>query len=499
MRGRSLSRCRDALALDPRPVAAFLGRLVLILAAAELLPVACCLLYGEGADALAFAGAAAATAAAGGALVALGRGGAGEVYRREGILIVVGGWVLASVFGGLPYLLTGALGGPVDALFESASGFTTTGASVLADIEAAGRGVLFWRGFTQWLGGMGIIVLFVALLPELGPGARFLYKLEVPGPTAVALAPRIRDAAAVLWRIYLAMTAAQTVLLMLGGLDLYDALTHTFSTLSTGGFSPRSASVGAFASPYVHLVVVVFMVLAGGNFSLYYGLRKRRGRNLLRDPEFRLYLAILGGSTLVVTWDLVRHDAYPLGWRAPLDALFQVASILTTTGFATVDFETWPHLSRMLLVGLMFIGGCAGSTAGSIKVMRVAVGLKTAFREVRQTFSPNTVAAVFVGGKAVPESVVRSVAGFFILYLASWGTGTLLLTVGKGAPGLVTSGTAAIATLGNIGPGLEAVGPIENYAFFPARDKLLMVLLMWLGRLEVYAIASLFALRFWRR
>ena len=485
--------------MSVRPVLAFLGRLTLVLAAAELCPLVCCLLYGEGRAAVAFAVAALATGAAGGVMVGFGRGERGEIYRREGILIVVGGWVLASAFGAVPYLLTGTLHSPVDALFEAASGFTTTGATVITDIEAVGRGVLFWRGFTQWLGGMGIIVLFVALLPELGPGARFLYKLEVPGPTAEALQPRIRDTATVLWQIYLGMTVAETALLMLGGLDLFDALTHTFGTLSTGGFSPRNASVAAYDSPFVHLVVIVFMILAGGNFSLYYGLRQRRGWNLFRDPEFRLYLAIIAGATVVVTCDLMRAGVYRELWRAPLDALFQVASIMTTTGFSTVDFETWPHLSRILLVALMFIGGCAGSTAGSIKVMRVVVGLKAAFREVRLTFSPNTVATVFVGGKAVPESVVRSVSGFFILYLASWGAGTILLTVGRSAPGLITSGTAAIATLGNVGPGLEAVGPIYNYAFFPGRDKLVMVLLMWLGRLEVYSIAALFAGRFWRR
>lgn len=485
--------------MNYQPVLGFLGRLVLVLAAAELFPLVCCLLYGERRDAAAFAIVIAITAGAGGVMMAFGRGGRANLYRREGILIVVGGWVLASAFGGLPYLVTGVLHSPVDALFEAASGFTTTGATVLTDIEGAGRGVLFWRGFTQWLGGMGIIVLFVALLPELGPGARFLYKLEVPGPTAEALQPRIRDTAAVLWRIYLALTAAQTLLLMLGGLDLYDALTHAFATLSTGGFSPKNASMAAYDSPFVHLVVIVFMILAGGNFSLYYGLRQRRGWNLFRDFEFRLYIAIVAAATTIVTWDLLRTGTYPWGWRAPLDALFQVASILTTTGFATADFEGWPHLSRMLLVTLMFVGGCAGSTAGSIKVMRVVVGLKAAFREVRLTFSPNTVASVFVGGKAVPESVVRSVSGFFILFLASWGVGTLLLTVGRDSPGLITSGTAAIATLGNVGPGLEAAGPIYNYAFFPARDKLLMTLLMWLGRLEVYSIAALFAMRFWRK
>jgi len=484
-----------------RPVLGFLGRLLLFLAVALLAPAVCALLYGEVDAAAAFLGSAAATAVAGGAMALAGRGGA-EVYRREGILIVVGGWVLASLFGALPYLLTDTLASPVEALFESASGFTTTGATMLIDIEAAGRGVLFWRSFSQWLGGMGIIVLFVALLPELGPGARFLYKLEVPGPTAQALRPHIRDTASLLWRLYLAFTAAQAALLMLAGLDLYDALTHTFSTLSTGGFSPRAESIAAYASPAVDLVVILFMILAGANFSLYFGLRHRSGwRTVGRDPELRAYLAILGAATAAVAAVLLASDLYDatgdgLG-RALRDSLFQVTSILTTTGFATADFETWPSFARMTLVALMFVGGCAGSTAGSMKVMRMVIGLKAAWREVRLMYSPSTVISILVGAKPVPEGVVRSVAGFFILYLSSWGLGTVVLTLVSGED-LVTAATAAAATLGNIGPGLEAVGPIHNYAFFDPVSKLVMVVLMWLGRLEVYSIAALVTLRFWK-
>ncbi len=493
--------------MNLRAALRFLGQLTLILAATELAPALCAVVYGEGETAGVFAVSALVTALCGTVMVVLG-GPPHNLYRREGILIVVGGWVLASVFGALPYLLDGTFPHLVDCLFESASGFTTTGASVMTDIEAHGRAILFWRSFTQWLGGMGIIVLFVALLPDLGPGARFLYKLEVPGPTAESLQPRIHDTAATLWRLYLALTGAQTVLLLAAGLDLYDALTHTFSTMSTGGFSPRNASVAAFDSPLVDVIVIVFMVLAGTNFSLFYGLRRRRGWNLYRDPEFRLYLQILLGATAIVAWDLVRKGVYQPageGWlaaaatlpRAALDAAFQVVSITTTTGFATADFDAWPVFSRMLLVGLMFVGGCAGSTAGSMKVMRMVIGLRSAVREMRIMFSPNTVLRVFVGGKAVPDEVVRSVAGFFILYLSIWGAATLLLSFA--GPDLVTTATATAATIGNVGPGLAAVGPTQNYAFFTAWDKLLMVLLMWLGRLEIYSIAALLTRAFWRR
>lgn len=482
--------------MNLRPSLRFLGRLTLLLAATELIPAVCSLFYGEWPVVIDFLIASLITAILGALLLAVGDK-RGEIYRREGIVIVVGGWVLASIFGALPYLLAGTFASPIDALFESASGFTTTGASVMTEIEGHPRGVLFWRSFTQWLGGMGIIVLFVALLPELGPGARFLYKLEVPGPTAEALVPRIHHTAAVLWKIYLVLTGVETLLLMLAGMNLYDALTHTFSTMSTGGFSPYNASIAAFESPLIHLIIIVFMVLAGTNFSLFYGMRRRRGRNLLRDTEFRLYLAILAGALLLLSWDLLRSDTYDSLLRALLDAAFQAVSITTTTGFATADFDGWPVLSRMLLMGLMFVGGCAGSTAGSMKVMRMVIGVRSAFREARLIFSPNTVMSVFVGGKAVPNAVVRSVAGFFILYLTIWGLGTVLLSID--GPDLVTSASAAAATIGNIGPGLSAVGPTRNYSLFNGFDKALMVLLMWMGRLEIYSIAAMFSRAFWRR
>lgn len=472
--------------------------MLLILAAAELLPELVTLWYRETQVSMAFASTAAITGLLGLVFLYFGRG-AGPLYRREGILIVVAGWALASMSGALPYLLTGTVQSPIDALFESASGFTTTGASIMTDIEAASRGILFWRSFTQWLGGMGIVVLFVALLPELGPGARFVYKLEVPGPTAETLHPRVADTAKALWRIYLGLTGALVVLLLLAGLTPYDAVTHAFSTLSTGGFSSHNASVAAFESPLVEGLIIVFMVIAGVNFSLYYGLRRNHGRRLWTDPEFRIYLGVIVGFTAWISWDLLVSG--PFGDRGKgqlvLDAAFQVASLITTTGYATADFDQWPSVSRVLLVILMFLGGCAGSTAGGPKIIRMVMGFKAALREARLIFSPNSIVPIFIGRKAVPESVVRSVVGFFVLYVTIWGVGTVLLTIG--GVGLKTSATAAIATLGNIGPGLDAVGPTANFAFFSGWQKLVMVVLMWLGRLEVYAIAALAIPAFWRR
>jgi trk system potassium uptake protein TrkH len=478
------------------PVLRFLGRLLWLLAAAMAFPLVCSLLYREVGAAFAFLSSAAITAACGTLFFYLGRRPE-RLYRREGILIVVGGWVLASLFGALPYLFTGTFLNPVNALFESASGFTTTGASVMTDIESFGRGILFWRSFTQWLGGMGIIVLFVALLPQIGPGARFLYKLEVPGPTSEALRPRIRDAAALLWKIYLLLTVAETLLLTLAGLDLYDALTHTFSTLSTGGFSPRNASAAAFG-PLVQFILIVFMLVAGANFSLYHGLWQRRGGNLWRDDEFRIYITLIVIATLLVSVNLVAAGKLGSHDWPVLDSLFQVVSVLTTTGFVSADFDAWPEFSRLLMVCLMFLGGCAGSTAGSMKIMRAVIACKAALREVRVLFSPSTMVSVFVGGGAVPNSVVRTVVGFAVLFVLSWVLGSLALTIG-GDTDLLTAASASIATLGNVGPGLGAVGPKLNYAAFNPLAKLVMVVLMLLGRLEVYAIAALFLGRFWRR
>ncbi len=480
-----------------RPVCRVLARLLLVLAVAELLPALCCLIYGESQAALAFVLTAGLTGLSGVALGLYG-GDARDLYRREGVLIVVGGWLLASLFGALPYLLTGTLSNPVDALFESASGFTTTGASIMTTIEDHGRGILFWRSFSQWLGGMGIIVLFVALLPELGPGARFLYKLEVPGPTAETLHPRVHDTAAVLWKIYLVLTALQTAFLMAVGMDLYDALTHTFSTLSTGGFSPRGASVGAFDSPAVELVIIVFMVLAGVNFSLYYGLRARHGLlHLLRDSELRIYLGLLLGASVLMTFNLLSSPAYDSLPRALLDSIFQVVSIVTTSGFSTADFDLWPNFSRLLIVALMFVGACAGSTAGGMKIMRFVISFKAAVREVRLSFSPNSVIRVLVGGSPVPDTVVRSVVGFFFLFVTCWVVGTILLSVGNLE--LEVAASATIAALANIGPGLGQVGPTANFAFFADWQKLVLVLLMWIGRLELYSIAALFTAAYWRR
>jgi len=472
-----------------------LGVVLYVLSAAQLVPLVWCLspIDWDAASGL-LAGAAT------GATLGLGMrwlgADEGDLYRREGVLVVVGAWLLASLVGAVPYVASGAIPDPIDAFFESASGFTTTGASILGDIEAVPAAILFWRSMTQWLGGIGIVVLFVALLSELGPGARFLFKLEVPGPKAEIMHARVRETANTLFRIYLALTLTQTLLMLLFGASLYDALVHTFSTVSTGGFSPYTDSVAHFSGP-LQVVILFFMLAAGANFALYFALAVRRDPAVLRDVELRAYLGLAAGATMVVTLDLLMNATSPSAGTAVLDGAFQVVSLLTTTGFATTDFGAWPGLAHSVLVALMFVGGCAGSTAGGTKVIRILIGWKMAMREVRLTFSPNSVIAVGVGDQSVPEESLRGVVALLLLWALAWGFGAVLLSVGD--TDILTAATASLATLSNIGPGLSAVGPNENFAFFAGWQKLLMVLLMWLGRLEFFAVLALFQPHFWRR
>jgi len=484
--------------MNLRPVLRILGLVLYVLAVAELVPLVWCLvpLDLESARGLLMG-------AGSSALIGLAmRAGAGpaveqaELYRREGVLVVVGSWLMASVVGAIPYVASGAIPGPMDALFESASGFTTTGASILVDIEAVARPILFWRSMTQWLGGIGIVVLFVALLSELGPGARFLFKLEVPGPKAEIMHARVRGTAVALFRIYLTLTLLQTGLMMLFGVSLYDALVHTFSTVSTGGFSPYADSAAHFGAP-VQALILVFMLAAGANFALYYALVRHRDLTALRDIELRVYLGLAAAATGLVVLDLVVNDATPSAGVALLDGAFTVVSLMTTTGFGTADFVQWPGMAQAVLVGLMFVGGCAGSTAGGAKIIRMLIGWKVTMREVRLTFSPNSVIAVNVGGQLVPEESQRGVVALLLLWLLGWGAGALLLSVGDTE--LVTAATASLATLSNVGPGLGDVGPTGNFAFFAGWQKGVMVLLMWLGRLEFFALLALALPHFWRR
>jgi len=418
------------------------------------------------------------------------------ISHREGMAITTLGWMSAGFFGSLPYLMGGIFPSEVDCIFEAISGFTTTGASILQNIEAVPKGLLFWRSLTHWLGGLGIVLLGLAILPFLGVGGMQLYKAEVPGPVVEKLTPRLKDTAIILWKVYLIFTAAETLLLLLGGMDLFDSLCHTFGTLATGGFSTKNASIAYYDSVYIHTVITVFMVLGGANFALHFQLFRGKPSVMWRDTEFRFYLGVFLIISALITLDVYGAN-YPSLGKSVQYATFQVASILTTTGYATADFEQWPALSQCLLVLCMFIGGSVGSTGGSIKCMRILVLVEHSYKEMIRLIHPRAVTVVKIGKQAVPPEVLNSIGAFFILYLGLLALSTLL--VAATGVDIVTSFTSALACIGNVGPGLGLVGPTDNYAMMSHFAKWVLTLDMLLGRLEIYPVLILFFPRFYRK
>ncbi len=432
-------------------------------------------------------------ALAGGGLVFLTRTSERGLRARDGFLVVSGAWLITSAVGALPYLLGGVLG-PADALFESVSGFTTTGSTVIADVTALPRSLLLWRAMTQWLGGMGIILFTIAILPLLGIGGMQLFKAEVPGPVADKIRPRLAATARTLWGLYVGFTAAQWVLLMLCGLNWFEALCHAFTTLATGGFSTRNGSVGEFASPAVEWVVIVFMLAAGINFVLHYKLLTGRWRDVLRDVELRYFLAIVTAAAallFVVLWDGVAgmHETA----RA---ALFQAASIITTTGFVSADFELWPHAAQFVLVALMLIGGMSGSTGGGPKSLRIVLALRSLRATVHRFIHPHAVVPVKYHGQVVGDGVLSGVAAFLTAYFLL--AGAAAAVVAAAGYDFATAVSSALTAIGNVGPGLGAVGALDNFAHFPSPVKLVLSACMLLGRLEIFTILVLFSRRFWK-
>lgn len=412
----------------------------------------------------------------------------------DGFLLVSLAWILSSLLGSLPFMLSGLAPNPADAIFESISGFTTTGATIFGNVEALPRAILFWRAMTHWLGGMGIVVLTVALLPLLGVGGFQLVKAETPGPEKDKVAPKITATAKILWILYISLTALETVLLMVGGMNWFDALTHSFATMATGGFGTKNASIGAYDSAFIHWVCTIFMILAGFNFSLYYRIYKGKFSDLLANTEAKVYLGVVVTVSLLVT--LVLLPSYGTFGKALQYASFQVASILTTTGFATADFDQWPQLARGFLFLLMFVGGCSGSTGGGIKIIRHVVLFKQAGNEMRRLLYPRGVFSVHLNGKVGRKDVVYGVAGFIYLYLLL--VMLVTLVVASSGADLTTSLTTSLVTVGNIGPEFGLVGPTWNYAFFPGYVKLVCSFAMIAGRLELWTVLILFKREFWR-
>ena len=418
------------------------------------------------------------------------------VTQREGMAIVAVGWTAVGLFGAFPFYIGGEIPSFVDAFFESVSGFTTTGSSVLTNIETMSKGLLFWRSFIQWLGGMGIIVLSVAILPFLGVGGMQLYKAEVPTPVPDKLKPRIRETAMILWKVYALISLAETIFLMIGGMNLYDALCHTFTTMPTGGFSTKNASVAHYNSAYIDAVIIFFMLLAGINFSLHYQMLKGKPLVFWKDSECRFFLGIVLLLTIIVSFN-VYGTVYSKIGQALRYGAFQVVSIVTTTGYATADYEKWPAMSQLILLLCMFLGASAGSTGGGMKCLRVMLYLKYCYKELFALVHPHSVKHIKIGGKPVPDDVMRSILGFMGLYVGLFAFCSVLLA-GMGVD-FVTSFSAVAATLGNIGPGFGIVGPVENYAQIPYLGKWLLLWCMLLGRLEIYTVIIFLVPEFWRK
>jgi trk system potassium uptake protein TrkH len=417
-----------------------------------------------------------------------------ELTVREGFLTVTLSWVILSLFGSIPFMVSGFIPSFTDAFFETMSGFTTTGASILTDIEALPRSLLLWRDMTQWLGGMGVIALAIAIFPYLGVGGFQLFKAEVPGPIKDRISPRIGETARILWMVYLLFTVAETILLMLGGLSFFESLCTTFGTLATGGFSPRNASIAAYSSPYIHYIVTLFMFIAGVNFSLHYWALKGKLGRYFKNSEFRFFgivICIALGLIMVARW----MGGEIFSEKLFRDSLFQTISIVTTTGFVTHDYEQWPFVTHIILLALMFIGGCTSSTGGGIKNVRVLVLLKEMGSELRRLFHPHGIFPVRVGDKPVPENVVSNVVVFIALYMLIFLFGVLAMA-GLGLD-IDTSIGAVAATLGNVGPGIGTVGPVDNYSHIPILGKWVLSFLMMTGRLEIFTVLVIFTRHFW--
>lgn len=469
-----------------------LGWLLVGLGVVEWIPLATAVFLGERTYPL--AAGSTACLVVGLSLVASVRPTDQTIRNRDGFVVVAAGWILCSIFGGLPYVLADLMG-PAGAFFEAASGFTTTGSTVIADVESVARSMLLWRAITQWLGGMGIIVFALAILPVLGMGGMQLFKAEIPGPTTDKLRPRIVSTARRLLYIYAGFTVAETIALMFAGVSFYEALCHSLTTLSTGGFSTRNTSVGAFGSPAVEWIVIVFMMAGGMNFALHYRLLVGDVRSVLRDPELRFFFATAGGASLLIAWLLVRAGQEP--GHELRTAAFHVVSLVTTTGYGTADFENWPTLSVVVLLYLMVLGAMAGSTAGGVKTVRVVLSFSVLRNAFERGLHPRSVGSIKYDGQIVPTSTLAGIWAFLTAYV-------LILVVATGIMAtagydLVAAASAAITATGNVGPALGPLGPTEVFDAVPAYGKITLALCMIAGRLEIYTLFMLFVPGFWRR
>ncbi|MCD6571584.1 MAG: TrkH family potassium uptake protein [Deltaproteobacteria bacterium] len=479
--------------MNIRVVLNFVGRVLIFIGIFMILPVLVSLYYKED-DLSAFLIGVLACTASGIVLVFLFYGAKGDFRHREGFLFVTLSWVAAGFMGAIPFKVSGYFTTYMDALFETISGFTTTGASILIDIEMLPHGLLLWRSLIQWLGGMGIIVLSVAILPFLGVGGMQIFNAEAPGPTVDKLAPRMSATAKLLWGTYFGITMVEIVLLWAGSMDLFDATCHAFTTMATGGFSPRNTSIGSYNSVYVDTVITIFMLIAGASFSLHYAALKGDIKRYIKNTEFRWYISIFIIGCVIVMWST--RGVFSSMGESVRYVTFQVASIFTTTGFATYDYVKWPATPQIILLLLMIVGGCAGSTGGGLKVMRLVLLIKYAYREILRLVHPNAVVTIKLGRNPVSADILRAVIGFSIFYILIF----VLASVAMSLLGLdfETSLSSVIACMSNIGPGLAHVGPMANYAQIPYVGKLVLTFCMLVGRLEIYTVLVVLSPAFWR-
>ncbi len=468
------------------------GVVLLCMAGLMILPLITSLVY-NGDDTSAFLASIAITAAVG-FLLGLMKPKNTRIFAREGFLTVALSWIMLSLFGALPFVLSGAIPNYVDAMFESMSGFTTTGASILTDIESLDKGILFWRSFTHWIGGMGVLVFILAILPLSGGRNMHVMRAEVPGPTVSKLLPKMRTTAIVLYAIYMVLTMLEIVLLLFAGMPLFDSMVHSFGTAGTGGFSIKNASIAAYDNPSVEIIITVFMLLFGINFNIYYLILIRQFSKAFFDEELKTYTAIVLTSIVLVSINI--YSLYGDLFTTVRNAAFQVATIITTTGYATANFDEWPEFSKSLLVLLMFVGASAGSTGGGLKVSRFIIMVKSVVSGLKTQLFPSSVNIVRLQDRRVEESTVREVHSYFILYMLIM-LGSFLIISLDGFS-FETSFTAVVACLNNIGPGLDMVGPIGNYSEFSPLSKIVLFLNMVIGRLEILPIIIMFTPSAWR-
>ena len=480
--------------MNYRVIFRVLGLILLIYAGLMLLPMLVGLLYGE--SVLPMLLPAAAAGLAGGGLFLI-KPKSKTLVTRDGFVIVGLGWILISLFGALPFILSGSMQNFSDALFEAASGLTTTGASVLQDFDGMPRGVMFWRIFTHWIGGMGVLVFLMAVLPMSGEYSMHIMRAEVPGPTVGKLVPRIRNTARILYLIYIALTVVEAVILRCMGMTLYDAVLHACSTAGTGGFSTMPNSITGFHSRGIETVITVFMILFGINFNLYYLILVGSVRKALMNEELHVFLLMILASVGIISVNLVHAGIMDLS-GAVHSAFFNVGAIVSTTGFGTDDFTQWPEICKWVLILLMFCGGCAGSTGGGLKLSRIMIILKSAWAELQRISRPRSVTGIRMDGQRVSDGTVRATCQFVLIYAVLLLLFSLLLSLDN--VDIATAFTAALSSLSNVGPGMtSAIGPAGGYAFFSSGSKLILAFAMLLGRLEIYPLLLLFIPRTWRR